>query len=98
MCQVLRLTLFRITRCLEKMKRHVVIIAYHPAVVRFGGYVKEAARSQLDNASVLECRHRGTGQHEPDVLQGTEFRPGETRHFRTARNSSARRVKHGRQG
>src|SRR5437867_3719764 len=39
-----------------------------PAVVRYRRDVKELSRSQLDDASIIECSRRGSGEHQSNVL------------------------------
>ena len=50
------------------MQRNVRLIANDPAVVRYRRDVKELSRSQLDDASIIECSRRGAGEHQSNVL------------------------------
>ena len=59
---------FRVLFGAEKMQRNVRLIANDPAVMRYRRNVKELARSQLDDASIIEGSRRGAGEHQSNVL------------------------------
>src|SRR5439155_20395270 len=62
------LTFLRVLFGAKKMQRNVRLIANDPAVVRYRRDVKELSRSQLDDASIIECSRRGSGEHQSNVL------------------------------